>query len=463
MRITRLQRPRLPPLSRPRHRARARADGRPRTQRGRQDDDPARPRAGAHPPGDQHGRRPRGAPTVGRAAEARSVIPIEFEQDDEDGRKAGTLEKSFRGAKGTVRLEFDGETITDPTLADQVLAELTGIPTEAFFRSTASVRHHELADLARDEAALRDRLQASISGADRGTSRARKKLDKALHELTTRGDKNPGRLKVAEEAVEQAAGRRRRRASSRSPSSSAIATRCPARASAGRDAEAALAERRALLEKARQAERLIAERTAAPRSATSGTARRSRSTRRSRRSRRPIRRQPRCPSSAHAVERLRALDGRIRELRALLSDEVERRRSTSRPEPTWRPLSRAPSPSSSSACSSPALARAGRDARGRRSRASLVQRRRRRSSRSIGLILARVALWLRRSDRRAGPAARRRDRPAPPRPVARSSTSSRTPSRRSQAQLAALGLTGPRRGRGAAHARGGPRRPRSTG
>ena len=84
------------------------------------------------------------------ADEARPVIAIEFEiEDDERGVRKGTLEKAFRGAKGTVRLEVDGETITDPTLADQALAELTGIPSEAFFRSTASVRHHELADLDR--------------------------------------------------------------------------------------------------------------------------------------------------------------------------------------------------------------------------------------------------------------------------------------------------------------------------
>src|SRR3970282_2220408 len=95
-------------------------------------------------------------------------------------------------AKGAVRMEYEGQAIGDPTLADQVLAELTGIPTEAFFRSTASVRHHEVADLARDESALRDRLQASISGADRGTSRARQKLHKALYELNTKGEKNPG-------------------------------------------------------------------------------------------------------------------------------------------------------------------------------------------------------------------------------------------------------------------------------
>jgi DNA repair exonuclease SbcCD ATPase subunit len=139
----------------------------------------------------------------GASDDARPVIAIEFEQEDEDRTRTGRLEKAFRGAKGTVQLDVDGSTTTDPNQADHALAELTGLPTEAFFRSTASVRHHEVSDLARDEGALRDRLQASISGADRGTSRARKKLEKALLELNTKGPKNPGRLKVAEEAVEQ--------------------------------------------------------------------------------------------------------------------------------------------------------------------------------------------------------------------------------------------------------------------
>src|SRR4029079_11104345 len=124
------------------------------------------------------------------------------------------------------------------------------------------VHHFELSDLSRDDGALRDRLQASISGADRGTSRARKKLDKAIHELTTKGDRNPGRLKVADQAVAQAkqaleqgelaltqlegdrdtlSGARERRAV----------------------AEGTLVERRNMLEKARQAERITAERQAA--------------------------------------------------------------------------------------------------------------------------------------------------------------------------------------------------------
>lgn len=258
--------------------------------------------------------------------DARPWIAIEFEQDEEDGRKAtGSLEKTFAGQRGTVQLEYDGQVVSDPALADQVMAELSGIPTEAFFRSTASIRHHELSDLARDETALRDRLQASISGADRGTGRAKKKLERALHELTTRGEKNPGRLKVAEAAVASTAA-------SVEAGESALAQleRDRDTQSAARDrradAEAALAERRGLLEKARQAERLEAERTAATEryeryrdavevaTELDGLAQ-------THPSANPL------PVVKAAVERLRALDGRIRELRAALSG---RSRSSSR-------------------------------------------------------------------------------------------------------------------------------------
>ena len=130
----------------------------------------------------------------GAAEDDRPWVRVEFEQDDEDGVRTGALEKAFRGPKGTVKLDVDGESITDPARADEVVAELTGIPSEGFFRSTASVRHHELDGLQRDEAALRDRLQASISGADRGTCRARKTLERAVYDRNTKGVKNPGRI-----------------------------------------------------------------------------------------------------------------------------------------------------------------------------------------------------------------------------------------------------------------------------
>ncbi len=195
--------------------------------------------------------------------DSRSAVALVFSYEDEDGGvHEGRLAKAFRGAKGQVRLELDGKVITDPARADEELAALSGVPTEGFFRSTASIRHHELSELQRDEGALRDRLQASISGADRGTSRAKKKLERALHDLQTRGPKNPGRLKVAEDAVADVEARLR-------AGEDLLATLehdrdALAVAKARRtEAETALAERRALLEKARQAERLTAERTAA--------------------------------------------------------------------------------------------------------------------------------------------------------------------------------------------------------
>ncbi|HET7026313.1 MAG TPA: AAA family ATPase [Candidatus Limnocylindrales bacterium] len=270
-------------------------------------------------------------------ADVRPIVGLDFVQDDEDGPREGRLEKTFRGSKGTVQLVYDGETIGDPTLADQVLAELTGIPNEAFFRSTASVRHHELADLDRDEATLRDRLQASISGADRGTSRAKKVLEKALHELSTKGEKNPGRLKVAEEAV------------ARAQASVDQGEAALAQLEVDRDAligarerraetDRTLAERRSLLEKARQAERLTVERSAAQerferyRQAVT-VAGELRSLADSHPSPNPL------PVLRQIVERLRILDGRMRELRAALAGEVEVQFEVP-PEPTWRPLSR---------------------------------------------------------------------------------------------------------------------------
>jgi DNA repair exonuclease SbcCD ATPase subunit len=270
--------------------------------------------------------------------DARPWIAIEFEQEEEDGRVAtGTLEKAFAGQKGTVDLVYDGQRVTDPTLADQVLAELSGIPTEPFFRSTASIRHHEVSDLARDEAALRDRLQASISGGDRGTGRAKKMLDRALRELTTKGDKNPGRLKVTEAAVATTA-----LTVEQGELSLAQLERDRDTLSGARErrvaSERSLAERRSLLEKARQAERLHAERTAAReryerfREAVE-VATELDELAQAHPSPNPL------PVVRQSVERLRMLDTRIRELRAALAGEIDVRFEVA-PEATWRPLSR---------------------------------------------------------------------------------------------------------------------------
>ncbi len=280
---------------------------------------------------DLEGLRPWDAP-----ADSRPEISIEFEQDDEDGLRTGRIHKAFRGSRGTASVQLDGQTATDPARVDELIAELTGIPNEAFFRSTASVRHHEVEDLARDEAVLRDRLQASISGADRGTSRARKKLEKSIADLNARGFKNPGRLKVAEETVaqSQAALEQGELALAQlARDRDALVAARERRA----DAQHTLVERRSLLEKARQAERLTVERTTAQerfdrfREAVTVHGRIA-ELHGSHPSTTPL------PALRQLTERLRSLDNRIRELRALLSGEVEVQYEVTTPEPTWRPI-----------------------------------------------------------------------------------------------------------------------------
>ncbi len=268
----------------------------------------------------------------------RPWVRFEFEQDDPEaeGVKTGSVEKAFRGARGTVTMEFDGQTVTDPAAADELLAELSGIPSEPFFRSTASIRHHELDGLARDEAALRDRLQASISGADRGTSRARRKLERALFELNTKGDKNPGKIKAAEANLATATAALRNGEAALvqlEQDRDALASAREERATA----EAALAENRSMLDKARLAERLVSERDQARERFERYT------------SAVDVRRQIEeleashpssngLPALREALAKVRASDLRIREINATLAGEIEVDFVVPEPPPrTWRP------------------------------------------------------------------------------------------------------------------------------
>ena len=277
--------------------------------------------------------------TWGAGEDAKPAVRLEFEQDEEDGMHPGVVEKAFRGGKGTVRLEYDGNVVTDPAQADQILAELTGVPTEAFFRSTASVRHHEMDDVARDESALRDRLQASISGADRGTGRSKRKLEKALHDLNTKGDKNPGRLKIASAAVGQATA-----ALAQGEASLERLEQDRDRLTLARErrveADAGLVERKSMLEKALQAERLIADRVTAQErferlsSAVSVTEQMA-VLHDSHPARDPL------PVLRTTVVRMRELDARVRELRALLSGDADVHFELAAPESrNWLPAAR---------------------------------------------------------------------------------------------------------------------------
>ena len=203
--------------------------------------------------------------TWGSGVEGRSTTRVEFIVEDEDEEtgelniRHGVLEKEFRGQRGRVSLEYDGETYTDPARVEQIIAELTGIPNEGFFRSTASIRHEELDDLDRDEGALRDRLQGSIGGGDKGSSRAKSRLEDTIRALKSHGDKNPGRLKIAEEAVARAetalrGGEAALEKLERDRDALAQARNARTRAETG------LAESRNMLEGARQADRLRSDR-----------------------------------------------------------------------------------------------------------------------------------------------------------------------------------------------------------
>jgi DNA repair exonuclease SbcCD ATPase subunit len=270
------------------------------------------------------------------APAARPTVAIEFTDDSTGAERQGTIQKSF-GPGGSAVLTLDGEKTTDPASVDQILADLTGIPTPSFFRSTALVDHGELEDLDRDEATLRERLSASISAADRSTAAAIAELERTLADLNTRGERDPGRLRIAEEAV----GRSRTIVEAGEASLARLVAEREALGIAELAREtvsAALARHKELLDQARRAEVLTAEHAAA-------TERHERYAEAievadaltalhfSHPSTEPL------PILRQAVERLRTLNARIVELTGMLSGEIEVTYEVTVAKDTWRPLS----------------------------------------------------------------------------------------------------------------------------
>ncbi len=268
---------------------------------------------------------------------ARPTVRLDFTDDPDldHAERSGRIEKAF-GAGGTASLTLDGETTTDPARVDELLAGLTGIPTPAFFRSTALVGHGELDDLDRDDATLRERLAASISAADRGTAAAVRELERVLADLNVRGERDPGRLRIAEEAVtrsqtvvEAGEAALARLAADREALGVAEAAR--------EGAAATLAGRRDLLEQARRAEILTVEQAAA----SERFERYAEAVRvgeeldalhESHPSTDPL------PVLRQRVAQLRTLDAKIAELGAMLSGEIQVSFDALTPAPTWRPV-----------------------------------------------------------------------------------------------------------------------------
>lgn len=266
---------------------------------------------------------------------ATPTVEVDFSHEGSDGaERHGSVRKAF-GAGGGTKLTLDGETTTEPSRVDELLADLTGLPTPAFFRSTALVRHGELDDLDRDEANLRERLAASISAANQDTARAIAELEAILADLNVRSERTPGRLWVAEEAVARAQA-------AVDAGDAALAHLVADRATLGA-AEIAreegvvdLAGRRALLAHAQRAEVLSAELG----TANERLARYTEAVTVAEALRRLHDNHPATeplPVLRQIVERLRALEATITELRAMLSGEVKVNYEVSTPGATWRP------------------------------------------------------------------------------------------------------------------------------
>ena len=124
-------------------------------------------------------------------------VMLDLEIDGQPAR----LAKRFDGSRATGEITLDGKSSDDHAFIQERIAAITGIPGEGFFRSTAFVGHSELDAVDGDEPALQDRLQRAVSGADRGTAKAKKKLEAAVHRYRTEGQKNPGLLKAAREEI----------------------------------------------------------------------------------------------------------------------------------------------------------------------------------------------------------------------------------------------------------------------
>jgi hypothetical protein len=138
-----------------------------------------------------------GAQRWGTTSQAR--VQLDFIVDGSGGR----IVKTFAPGKGETALQIDGKTITDPAAVAERITAITGIPSEKFYRSTASVGHAALTTLDSDEPQIADRLQQAISGAGEGTAVAKRKLDDAIRRYRSEGPKNPGRIKAMREEIER--------------------------------------------------------------------------------------------------------------------------------------------------------------------------------------------------------------------------------------------------------------------
>jgi len=150
---------------------------------------------------------PGGGARLRRWSSPGNAVPsVELAFEGEGEEAGGSIERVFAAGATTVKLHMGSQTISTPADANARLAEISGIPTLPFFRSSASIHHEELAGLARDDQALRTRLSASVSAADRDLRRAMADLEATVRAIDGDGLPGPGPLRAASDEVARIEG-----------------------------------------------------------------------------------------------------------------------------------------------------------------------------------------------------------------------------------------------------------------
>ncbi len=130
---------------------------------------------------------------------APSSVELDVEADGEE-ETSFRVTRTFDGDGAHVALQLADERL-EGAAAERRLAEITGLPSLAFFRSAAVLDHADLAGLAEGDDALRSRLSAAVSAGDRTFARSLRDLEAQVAAIDGAGLPAPGPLAAAEVEV----------------------------------------------------------------------------------------------------------------------------------------------------------------------------------------------------------------------------------------------------------------------
>jgi DNA repair exonuclease SbcCD ATPase subunit len=270
------------------------------------------------------------------SAANRAVTSVELDVEaDGEEETSFSLTRTFDPAGMRLRLRIPDGAL-EGEAAEQRMAELTGLPNFAFFRSTAVVDHADVAGLDGEDEALRERLGQAVSPGDRAFARNLRELAAQVDALDGVGLPAPGPVAAAEAEVARLEAALAEGEEDLRRQLEAQAALWSAQSSLA-EIEAQLESDRELLATSEEAVRLLREQEEAE-------ARHDRFQRAVAVRDEIENRESTHPSTLplavlrEGTARLRALEQSIAELTAELGDEVSVSGEIMRPEPTWRPL-----------------------------------------------------------------------------------------------------------------------------